>query len=116
VLIIQIGKEQSTSSRVPSGVCSTRPAGAAGGGKESGDEGDPRASVLTGAAGTMTKPGRDGTTTTMVDIEAHTGEAEAVASEGRKTAETSALEGRARDRSSRPTWIHRTRRCPRSQG
>jgi hypothetical protein len=99
---------------VPSDVCSTRLAGATGRGKESRDKGDPRAPVLTGATGLTTKPGQDRTASTTVNTEAHTGEAEVVVTEGRMTAETNALEGRARDRSSRPTWNHHTRRCPRS--
>jgi hypothetical protein len=107
VLIIQIGRGTKYIFRVPSDVCSTRPAGAAAKGKESGDEGDPGAPVLTGAAGPTTKPCWEGTASTTVDAEAHTGEAEAVATEGRTAAETSALEGRAHDRSPRPAWIHR---------
>jgi hypothetical protein len=75
--------EQSRSLETPSNVCSTRPVGATVGERESGDEGDPRAPVLTGAASPITAkacvtPCRVGTVSTTKDTEAYTGEAKAV--------------------------------------
>jgi hypothetical protein len=89
--------EQSRSSETSSSVCSTRHVGATVGKRESSDEGDPRAPVLTGAIGPMmantcVMPWRVGTTSTTEDAEVYTGEAEAVATKRRAVAETGAQE------------------------